>query len=428
MDNEFGYIDSKPFRNCFPDKQVISIIKTDEDGIQFKVNDIEKYDSFNSDERPRELYAIDSSLKPITAFNIKLKRTNYAAISSSILYSDFYVWGYNGDENISHFTEKTKISKIEYYHDELRNIFGNESYNSKYKINKKNLLEYVKVNAKKISKKKIGNIVTDTNELFIYLNSNFNYNHNSYGEISITDKSSIMITCKKSINLNEAYKIIKLIDSTIHLLILSKKRHKKTDIYDYKKNRYFLVDRKIIKNKASKKENIYLICKREDVFKNFISILSNLYKLEMNYKNAIFPFLEYDIDKTSLEISFLEFYKTLEYIESQKQKKNGKGKNPTFLKKLLKENKKLKNHFFENQSEDEIEEEIRSLRNYYSHEGYYFDKLPIPTDNPKRYKDLDFQWLYNVSKYIKIVAYLECYKMCDIDVKIDDILYKLEFL
>ena len=137
MDNEFGYIDNKPFKNCYPDDQIISIINTDENGIQFKINDTEKYDFFEYKERPRELYAIDSRLRPITAFNIKLKRTNYAAISSSILYSDFYVWGYKGNENISHFTEETKISKMEYYHDELKNIFGNSSYNAKYKINKK---------------------------------------------------------------------------------------------------------------------------------------------------------------------------------------------------------------------------------------------------------------------------------------------------
>ena len=102
-----------------------------------------------------------------------------------------------------------------------------------------------------------------------------------------------------------------------------------------------------------------------------------------------------------------------------------KGKNPTFLIKILKEYKELKEHFFKKQKDEEIEEEIRSLRNYYSHEGYYVEKLPIPTDNAKRYKELDYQWIYNVSKFVKIVAYLELYKLCDIDVKSKDIMYKL---
>lgn len=427
MDNEFGYIDNKPFKNCFLDDQIISIIKTDEDGIQFKINDIEKYDSFDYKERPRELYAIDSKLRPISAFNIKLKRTNYAAISSTILYSNFYLWGYNGKENISHFTKETKISKVEYYHDEIRNIFGNSSYSAKYKFNKNNLLEFVKIDAKKTNKKKIGNILINNNEIYIYLNSNFEYlrSYNNCGDISIQDKSSIILTLKKSINLEEAYKLIKLIDSTIHLLILSKKRHRKINIYDYKQNKYFLIDRRTLKANLNKKDSTYLICKRDEIFKSFTNILGNLYKLEENSKNAIFPFLEYDIEKTSLEISFLEYYRALEYLEAQKQKMKGKGKNPTFLIKLLKEYKELKEHFFKEQEDKEIEEEVRSLRNYYSHEGYYVEKLSIPTDNPRRYKEVDSQWIYNVSKFAKIVAYLELYKLCDIDVKSNDIMYQL---
>ena len=63
----------------------------------------------------------------------------------------------------------------------------------------------------------------------------------------------------------------------------------------------------------------------------------------------------------------------------------------------------MKEHFFKDQKEEEIEEEIRSLRNYYSHEGYYIDKLPIPTDNPKRYKEIDYQWIYKTYSIFRII-------------------------
>ena len=187
--------------------------------------------------------------------------------------------------------------------------------------------------------------------------------------MGIKDKSSIILTFRKAVKLEDVYKIIKLIDSTIHLLILTKKRHKKNDVYDFKKNRYLLIDRKVLKNKVEK-DNTYLICKREKCFETFINILNNLFKMNQNSKNAIFPFLEFDIDKTSLEISFLEYYKALEYLEAEKQKSIGKGKNPNFLLNILKEYKEIKEIFFKKQNEDELEEEIRSLRNYYSHEGY----------------------------------------------------------
>ena len=426
MDNEFGYIDDRPFKNCYINKQIFSIIKTDEDGIEFKINDVDKFDSFDCNETSNELYAIDSSLKPITAFNIKVRKINYKAISSSILYSDFYVWGYNGNENITHFTKNTKISKLEYYHDELRNIFGNTTYIAKYKLNDKKSIKYVTIKAKKIKRQKIGNISINDNEICIYLNSDFEYLHsfNNFGEMGIKDKSSIILTFRKAVKLEDVYKIIKLIDSTIHLLILTKKRHKKNDVYDFKKNRYLLIDRKVLKNKVEK-DNTYLICKREKCFETFINILNNLFKMNQNSKNAIFPFLEFDIDKTSLEISFLEYYKALEYLEAEKKKSIGKGKNPNFLLNILKEYKEIKEIFFKKQNEDELEEEIRSLRNYYSHEGYYIDKLPIPTNNPNRFKKIDIQWIYNVSKFIKIIAYLEIYKFFGVKVSINDILYRL---
>lgn len=52
-------------------------------------------------------------------------------------------------------------------------------------------------------------------------------------------------------------------------------------------------------------------------------------------------------------------------------------------------------------------EEIRALRNYYSHKGYYVHKLPIPTDKPRRYKIIETDWLYNVLNFIKVASYME---------------------
>ena len=43
--------------------------------------------------------------------------------------------------------------------------------------------------------------------------------------------------------------------------------------------------------------------------------------LEKDSKNALFPFWEFDIKQTSLEIKFLEYYKILEYLDYEKRKK-----------------------------------------------------------------------------------------------------------
>ena len=79
-------------------------------------------------------------------------------------------------------------------------------------------------------------------------------------------------------------------------------------------------------------------------------------------------------------------------------------------------------YFFNNQNIEEIEE-IRALRNYYSHTEYYVNILPIPTETPGRHKKIEINWLYNVYKAIKVLAYLEIYSYCGIKINYNDILY-----
>ena len=147
-------------------------------------------------------------------------------------------------------------------------------------------------------------------------------------------------------------------------------------------------------------------------------------------KNAIFPFIKYDI-KPFFEIKFLEYYKTLEYIKFKEKEKLNENKDKQFLLGILTKDEKLKDKFFGNQEPGEIEEEIRGLRNYYTHIGYYIDndEIPIPTNNPKRYKKVDDKWLYKVLKYIITVTEMELYNLCGINlIRVDDNRRKLELI
>ena len=60
---------------------------------------------------------------------------------------------------------------------------------------------------------------------------------------------------------------------------------------------------------------------------------------------------------------------------------------------------------------------MRELRNYYSHEGYYLDILPI-TKNKQiiRYKNVNSQWKVDTKNFIKKIAYLEIYNMAEIQI------------
>lgn len=58
MDNEFGYIDDKPFEECYKEKQIISLINTDEKGIEFKVTGNNKFSIFDIGNSLKEIHFI----------------------------------------------------------------------------------------------------------------------------------------------------------------------------------------------------------------------------------------------------------------------------------------------------------------------------------------------------------------------------------
>lgn len=428
MENEFTYIDNKPFKICNTGKQILSVMNMTNEGIEFKIQDFRKYYIWDKENFIPEIYAVDSRLRPITAFRIFVNRSDPSSIPSTTITSDLYFYSedypIDGTNKIQHFTKKTKISKIIYYHDEIKGIFGNESFYIHSKC-KKEKLKSIEIKGKDIKDTVIGKINIEENEIKFLLSSKFKCNQSFVDteKIIIQDKSSIVLKFKKGITLDEAYKIITLLDSTIHLIILTKKRHRKIEITDFKKNKYLFKDKKTYTIENKNREKLNLICNKEHIFSSFIEIFKNLYCLEKDSVNSLFPFIEYDRKGISLEISFLEYYRALEYLNLVKQKRKGKGKNPNFLKDILNNNKELIKLILKQDYSDEIEEEIRALRNYYSHEGYYLDKLPIPTEQPTRYKEISIQWLNDIYKIIKTVSYLEIYKLCGLDVSYDKIIY-----
>ena len=419
--NDFGYIDDKPFKECDTDKQIFSLININNDGIEFKANGISSISFWDIEKTPKVIYAVDSNLAPITALRIFPGTTEFSAISTSIYKSDLYFIGQKATigGKIKHFTTSTKIHELIYYNDSLSRIFFNDSFVYKYKL-KKNILESITIKGKKKANIEIGNInMQNNNSIKLILAKDFKCKHqfNDTERITIEDNSHLILKYKKGVCFDEVYKDIRLIDSSIYLMTHLKRRHKKIEIKDFRKNTYLCKDFNIEKigNKAN--DIRFLICNREDSKEVFCNILQNFYRIYDEDKNALFSFLEYDSSNSSLEIKFLEYYKTIEYIKMLENKEKGKGIGTKFLLDILSENQSLKKCFFGNQEINNIEEEIRSLRNYYSHTGYYIKDLPIPTKNPKRVKKIDTKWLYNVLDFMKIATYYEMYKYCEINCK-----------
>ena len=239
----------------------------------------------------------------------------------------------------------------------------------------------------------------------------------------------LLYLLKIGIVFEEAEKYILLLDSIMYLLSGNISRHTKIILEDFTKNSYIYKDMK--KDIESKGRSKFLnIIEEKELNMIFINLLKNMIQMYDKAKNAIFPFIEYDI-KPFFEIKFLEYYKTLEYIKAKESEKINKIKNKKFLLDILNKDEKLKDKFFGNQESTKIEEEIRGLRNYYTHTGYYIDddQIPIPTNDPKRYKKVDDEWLDKVLEYIITVTEIELYNLCGINlIRVDDTRRKLELI
>lgn len=431
MDNEFVYISTKPFNRYNPNNQTQAIMSTNEDGIEIKVNADRKYNIFYLESNPiSKIYTVDSSFKPISIFNPYPISGTINAIPTTTLKSSLYFSMENRIKNIKqvqHFTSKTKITKISYFNDSIERVFGNDSFYADSK-HEKDKFKKVDILAVKMPEEKLATINADDNRIYIFLQHDFNYNHkyNISQEITISGNSSIVLKFAKPLTFTKAYKYVLLLDSVFYLMTLLTKRHKKILIHDNRNNIYNCRDSKIEKSNNKVNDRNFLICERTKSKDVFIKIFNTIYSLEKHSKNALFPFLEYDMQKYSLEISFLEYYRTLEFLDLTQRKKIGKGKNTLFLLDIIKNNEDLRKKLFGNQDTEEIEEEIRSLRNYYSHEGYYLDKLPIKRKNKVvRYKYVSINWLRNVLEFVKISAYIEIYKLCGIDITYDKLKYNI---
>lgn len=424
MDSEFGYIDVIPFKEINTNKQILAIVNKKEDRLELKVKDVDKFNTFDIFDNEfgkliekKVFYGINNTYYPITLYRCSIDSTKFNAIPYSIVSSQMYIIGNESLSPIMHFTDKTKIKKIRYYNDNIKYIFPSDSMIVKRAQSK------INIEAKKKKEKIVSKAIYEDNRIIVKLINSFKDSGNIYN-FNIQPTAYFEITFQKSVNLDVVLKISNRIDCAIHLFLLTSGRSKELTIYDTKRNSYELYDFK--NNDKEKKYPVFYLGKRENNILNFDKLFKLLINITNDNSNSFFPFLNFDRKVTSIEIQFLEYYRVLEYTDTEMRKKIKKGKNANFLIRLLKKYKDIKEIYFHDQQDIVIEKEIRSLRNYYSHNGYYIKELPVPTDEPKYYKKVDFQWIYDVKNFIKIVSYLEIYSLAGISVDEKYLMYHLK--
>lgn len=428
--NEFVYFYDKPFDRVEPSIHGMGVIIYDNNELILKTLGVDICYTFN-DENKKELYVFDSSGRTITAYNTFVQKTQFSAIPSSTVHSDMYFINHtrtNGHDKLNHFTINTKIRELVYYNDTIKRVFLNNALSINIKSNSKKLLRELRIQGKFVNDNLLGQINTDENKISLYLCNAFGYNQNLQGEqdITVKNKSHIVMKFRKGIIFDEVFQYIRLLDCVFYMMTYLKRRHHEIYLHDYSGHRYSCHDRFADISHIRIKDRNYMICTRSEAQGCFIKLFERLLAIEKDSKNILLPIMNYDSKFESVETAFLEYYKVLEHIHIKEQEAKGKGKDTCFIVQLLRRYSNLKQLIFGHQSEKELGDEIRSLRNYYAHTGFYVKDLPIKKSNVVvRYKTIDHKWLYDVLKFVKTTAYLEIYRLCEINANSNMIVHEL---
>ena len=425
MRNEWGYIDNKPFKEYNSDKQRYVIINIDDEGIEFKTMFQGKDFYKLKNNELNEIYAVDSHFNAITALGLKNMKYNGGYIESTTLrYNSYLKECKKRKREIEHFTTETKIKEIEYYSDSIREVFKKRDMIKVEREKDALEIKITKSQKKEIAKIKCGR----ENEIGVFLKADTVESHEFNEEKYIIQSNLyLVLSFKNGIVFEEAEKYIFLLDYIMYLLSGNISRHTKIILENLTKNSYIYNDKKEDIQSKGRSKFINIIGEK-DLNIIFTNLLKKMIRMYDEENNVIRAFIEFNIPSI-LEIKFLEYYKALEYIKS-KEKLNKKKDKP-FLLSILKKYDALRKKYFGDQEEEKIEEEIRSLRNYYTHTGYYIeeDKLPIPNYKPKRYKKVNIKWLYNVLYYIIDATESELLNLCGINlIRVDDNRRKLELI
>ncbi len=411
MYNELGYIDVEPFKINECNSKDTMIINEKENHLELKVHNTGKFDCFEvlagglgKTTKSKIYYGLNSKNNPITFFDSNISESNYSSINSSTIISNIYAIGIR--DNCKHLTYKTKLKNFNYYNDKL-NYYYFDNF-----VFQKNSTD-LQIEIKKMKPLKLATLDYKNNKLTIYL-MNYFQECKKLSKISINHSSYFKIEFDKEVNILDVFDIVSKVDATLHMCVLHKTPSYTFTVYDISKKGYIFNNYKNKKYKNEKMLNFNICKNEEEKNKIFINLLDLFININEDNKNVYLPFVNFYKNMEYQEIEFLEYYKVIEVIDNEKNL-GIKCKEP-LLKKYLEKYSKLKKYFFENESIDDLSNEIRSLRNYYSHIGFYIKDLPVPTKNPKRYKKINSQWLYDVKRLVKIIAYNEMYEKANIKI------------
>ena len=333
------------------------------------------------------------------------KQETWSMASFQKFRSDLYFYT-TKIENVDELNENIKIKAISFYNPMLIHYFTNSSLGRK--INDKELTYLLKlkgadkkeisINHNNIEKLEFGSVVSCKES-------------NNYQTINIESENYIKLYFVNSIGYDDILSYISEMDSFVNAYC-------PTGLHSYETTVHTESDKSFrLYHQFLGKEKHYNKVIHRPIKTNFFDYLETLYK-NVDYRNTNNKnkYLLLDFKRpTSLEDQFVFYFRYIDMFIGQNRVTEA-GTNPKKthirIKMFLDEFAYL---FDEKDNRDlsQLKNEINSLRSHYVHEGYYFNnnKFTVTKDDKTTYeKEIDYEWLYRITKALKLGAYVILYK------------------
>lgn len=403
----YGVLAAAPFSSINYKKQHIISYKIDETGtlsiaglLSNRVDDDFLFKN--------PLYLVNNSLQAITILKTSIFLKSYSAIESFSLNANSYIASRPmADGEIKHFTIDKKIGSINYFNESLSEVFS--------------IYKYIKLK-KEQSRKQLCEARYGSKSIKIYLSIKHRNIVSFFGEPQVPNIISLYIKSNKGLSLDELLDISKIVDACLNICFNINTRSERMTITDYRGTEYSYYHKVKSGHKSLCPIRYPLKIGNEQLLGKILS-----YLLSVNDDNVLLPFVTH-LDDEPLELVFIRTYIAFERLHGIEQKTRGKEKNQTFLTSDISRYKTIKTKYFGDKSptDKELEEEIRGLRNHYSHNGYYIDDglLDIKKLNKATRKyvvarrvPIDTAWIKNRTEYLQELFIYHIFNKANIDIE-----------
>jgi len=359
--------------------------------------------------RGRDVYCANDKNTHITLFDshTSSSTTRYRPYSELRAYR--YAIETRTREKSVHLTSCAKLKKAYYYNNAIAAVLHNNNTIRRREYPQK---ATISVETLPSVKRKLGRFYFDREKCHVTVNMVFGnaWRKNRNDVLTIEPITCLELSFERGLTIEGVHRLADRIDACFYLLTYRKCQFERLGVVDYRGNSFKYAD---LRNSSTEVPHGIRI--KENYVDALSKLLDYILAVDEFGDNGLSTFIRFTDTPSYLEVAFTEYYRTLEFVY---RRKTNNYKTDKILPTYIKRYNDIFRRIYPNDNPMVIENELKNLRNFFVHYGYFVKKLPIPTrkiHNPDRWVDVDINYIARASKLVKVFAFLSIYESAGIE-------------